>query len=69
MENNGRMAEVYTDRDSMFVVAPRPGESEPERRQADRVTPIGRALRELGIGWTPRRRLMLHTATPAHVAK
>jgi transposase len=51
LERNGRMAEVYTDRDSMFAVPPRPGESEPERIQADRLTQIGRALRELGIGW------------------
>jgi hypothetical protein len=51
LERNGRMVDVYTDRDSMFTVAPRPGESEAERRQADRLTQIGRALRELGIGW------------------
>jgi len=42
---------VYTDRDSMFTVATRPGESEQERREADRLTQIGRALRELRIGW------------------
>jgi hypothetical protein len=53
LERNGRMVEVYTDRDSMFAVPPRPGESEQERRQADRLTQIGRALRELGIGWIP----------------
>ena len=51
LEKNGRMAEVYTDRDSMFAVSPRPQESEAERIQADRLTQIGRALRELGIGW------------------
>jgi hypothetical protein len=51
LEKNGRMQEVYTDRDSMFTAAPRKGESEPERLAADRVTQIGRALRELGIGW------------------
>jgi len=51
IEKNGRMQEVYTDRDSMFTAAPRKGESEPERLAADRVTQIGRALRELGIGW------------------
>ena len=28
-----------------------PGETEPQRQQADRLTQIGRALRELGIGW------------------
>jgi hypothetical protein len=47
----GRVVDYYTDRDSMFAVPPRPGESKPEQRQADRVTQIGRALRELGIGW------------------
>lgn len=51
LERYGRMAEVYTDRDSMFAVAPRAGESEEQRRQADRLTQIGRALRELGIRW------------------
>jgi hypothetical protein len=51
VERNGRMVDVYTDRDSMFMVAPRAGESEAERREADRLTQIGRALRELGIGW------------------
>jgi transposase len=51
LEKNGRMVDVYTDRDSMFTVAPRKGESEPERIAADRLTQIGRGLRELGIGW------------------
>jgi len=51
LERNGRMVDVYTDRDSMFAVAPRPSETEDERRQEDRLTQIGRALRELGIGW------------------
>ena len=50
VEKNGRMVDVYTDRDSMFAVPPRPGESKDEQRQADRVTQLGRALRELGIG-------------------
>jgi len=50
LEKNGRMVEVYTDRDSMSAVPPRPKESEPERIQADRLTQMGRALRELGIG-------------------
>lgn len=50
LEKNGRMAEVYTDRDAMFAV-PRRKESETERIQADRLTQMGRALRELGIGW------------------
>lgn len=50
LEKNGRMVDVYTDRDSMFTVASRPGESEEDRRVADRLTQLGRALRELGIG-------------------
>jgi len=50
LEKNGRMLDVYTDRDSMFTVPPRPGESPEEERQADRLTQLGRALRELGIG-------------------
>jgi transposase len=46
LERNGRMVDVYTDRDSMFAVPPRPGENpDPER-----LTQLGRALRELGIG-------------------
>jgi len=51
LEKNGRMVDVYTDRDSMFAVAPRAGESEAERAAADRLTQMGRGLRELGIGW------------------
>jgi hypothetical protein len=51
LEKNGRMVEVYTDRASMFAVSPRRRESEAERIHADRLTQIGRALRELGIGW------------------
>jgi len=47
----GRALDYYTDRDSMFTVAPRPGESKEQQRVADRLTQIGRALRELGIGW------------------
>jgi len=50
LEKNGRMLDVYTDRDSMFTVAPRAGETEQQRRAADRLTQLGRALRELGIG-------------------
>jgi transposase len=50
LEKSGRMMDVYTDRHSMFVVTPR-GESEQERIAADRLTQIGRGLRELGIGW------------------
>ena len=51
LERNGRMADVYTDRAAMFAIAPRAGESKEARREADRLTQIGRALRELGIGW------------------
>ena len=50
LDKNGRMVDVYTDRDSMFAVPPRAGESAEEQRQADRLTQLGRALRELGIG-------------------
>jgi hypothetical protein len=50
LEKNGRMVDVYTDRDSMFTVAPRSKESKDEQRAADRLTQLGRALRELGIG-------------------
>jgi transposase len=50
LEKNGRMVDVYTDRDSMFTVARRAGETEQQRREADRLTQLGRALRELGIG-------------------
>jgi len=50
LEKNGRMVDVYTDRDSMFTVAPRPGESKDQQREADRLTQLGRAMRELGIG-------------------
>ena len=51
LEKNGRMVEVYTDRDSMFAVPLRPHESAPERIAQDRLTQLGRGLRELGIGW------------------
>ncbi len=50
---HGRAVDYYTDRDSMFTVAPRSGESKEQQRLADRQTQIGRALRELGIGWIP----------------
>ena len=51
VERYGRAVDYYTDRDSMFMVPPRPGESKEQQRAADRLTQIGRALRELGIGW------------------
>ena len=50
IEKNGRMVDVYTDRDSMFTVPRRKGESDQERQAADRLTQLGRSLRELGIG-------------------
>jgi hypothetical protein len=46
----GRMVDVYTDRDSMFTLPRRKGESQQERQAADRLTQLGRRLRELGIG-------------------
>jgi hypothetical protein len=51
LERNGRMMDVYTDRHSMFTAPPPKGESRPERAAADRLTQIGRGLRELRIGW------------------
>ena len=51
LERHGRMVEVYTDRAAMFTVARRGGENQAQQQQADRLTQIGRALRELGIGW------------------
>ena len=50
IEKNGRMVDVYTDRAAMFTVTPKSGESREQQRQADRLTQLGRALRELGIG-------------------
>jgi hypothetical protein len=47
---NGRMVDVYTDRDSMFTVPPRPWENVEEQRETGRLTQLGRALRDLGIG-------------------
>ena len=51
LEKHGRMVDTYTDHDSMFTVPRRKGESEQERIAKDRLTQLGRALRELGIGW------------------
>ncbi len=51
LERNGRMVDVYTDHHSMFAITPKAKQSQPEREAADRVTQMGRALRELGIGW------------------
>jgi len=49
----GRAVDYYTDRASIFSIPPRPGESKQQQRAADRLTQLGRALRELGIGWIP----------------
>jgi hypothetical protein len=51
VEKNGRMVDVYTDRHAMFAVKPQTAQSQAERLAADRLTQIGRGLRELGIGW------------------
>ena len=51
VERKGRMVDVYTDRAAMFMVTPRAGENARQRQAADRLTQIGRGLRELGIGW------------------
>jgi hypothetical protein len=53
VERQGRMVDVYTDRAAMFMVTPRTKESAQQRQEADRLTQIGRGLRELGIGWIP----------------
>jgi transposase len=50
LEKNGRMVDVYTDRASLFTIPPRPGENKEQQREADRLTQLGRAMRELGIG-------------------
>ena len=57
VERQGRMVDVYTDRAAMFMVTPRAQESVQQRQESDRLTQIGRGLRELGIGWIPARRL------------
>ncbi len=51
LERNGRMVDVYTDRDSMFTIPRSARQSEERRIAADRLTQLGRSLRELGIGW------------------
>jgi hypothetical protein len=53
VEGQGRMVDVYTDRAAMFMVTPRAKESAQQRQESDRLTQIGRGLRELGIGWIP----------------
>ncbi len=51
IERYGRPMEVYTDRHTMFAITERAKENKQQRGHADGVTQIGRALRELGIGW------------------
>jgi hypothetical protein len=51
LEQHGRMGDLYTDRDSMFVAPLRLGQGPAQRVAEDRLTQFGRALRELGIGW------------------
>lgn len=48
----GRPGEFYTDKDSMFTVN-RPAQHAADEAWEEELTQIGRALRELGIGWTP----------------
>jgi len=50
LEKNGRMVDVYTDRHSMFTTPPA-RRSAAQSVEQDRLTQIGRGLRELGIGW------------------
>lgn len=50
LEKNGRMADVYTDRHSLFTTPPA-RRSAAQSAEQDRLTQIGRGLRELGIGW------------------
>ena len=50
LEKNGRMVDVYTDRHSMFTT-PSARRSAAQNVEQDRLTQIGRGLRELGIGW------------------
>jgi len=48
----GRPVELYTDKDSMFTVN-RPLREAEDEAWPEALTQIGRALRELGIGWVP----------------
>ena len=50
LEKNGRMVDVYTDRHSMFTI-PSVRQTAAQNLARDRLTQIGRGLRELGIGW------------------
>jgi hypothetical protein len=48
LNRHGRMVDVYTDRDSMFTST---AQQAKQRKGGESLTQIGRALRELGIGW------------------
>lgn len=50
LERYGRMVEAYTDRAGLFETN-RPNQRDDERQGKLPETQIGRALRELGIGW------------------
>jgi len=50
LERHGRMVEAYTDRAGLFETN-RPNQRDEERQGKLAETQIGRALRELGIGW------------------
>ena len=50
LERYGRMVEAYTDRAGLFETN-RPNQRDEERQGKLPETQIGRALRELGIGW------------------
>jgi hypothetical protein len=50
LERWGRPVEFYTDKDSMFTVN-RPAPVAADEAVPEELTQIGRALRELGIGW------------------
>ena len=52
LERWGRPVEFYTDKDSMFTVN-RPFREAEDEAWPEALTQVGRALRELGIGWTP----------------
>jgi hypothetical protein len=52
LERWGRPLEFYTDKDSMFTVNRPPREAEDEA-WPEVLTQVGRALRELGVGWLP----------------
>lgn len=51
LELYGRPQDFYTDKASLFVTSPR--KHDPEERAERAPTEIGRALRQLGIGWIP----------------